>query len=156
MKVTTTQLCTTCTEEKSLHEFSLRSTVTGQRHRICRACHAKVRKIHYGNNKQAYLSNVKKWNGANVSKRKLIALASAKKTARQTKQRAVEYKGNCCSDCGGVFPLCCYDFHHLDPKGKDMHLAKALSARGFEYCKAELDKCVLLCSNCHRIRHYDK
>ena len=71
---------------------------------------------------------------------------------QQRKQKAIEYKGGCCADCEGVFLPAVYDFHHLDPTAKDLAPAQALSGT-WERAKAELDKCVLLCANCHRTRH---
>ncbi len=73
---------------------------------------------------------------------------------RRRKKQAVEYKGSRCVDCGGVFPYYVYDFHHLDPTQKEMQFNR-LRRRSWETIKAELDKCVLLCANCHRIRHWE-
>ena len=73
---------------------------------------------------------------------------------RKMKASAVEYKGGVCVDCGGTFHPCVYDFHHVDPSQKDFNLAKYKCLAEFsDKVKAELDKCVLLCSNCHRLRH---
>ena len=47
-----------------------------------------------------------------------------------------------------TFPL---DFHHLDPSIKEFNLTR--NSIGWEKLKPELDKCVLLCSNCHRMIH---
>ena len=69
------------------------------------------------------------------------------------KLEAIEYKGGKCLDCGNVFPYFVYDFHHLDPNEKEMGWEKMRKVSK-ERLYAELDKCVLLCSNCHRIRHY--
>ncbi len=52
------------------------------------------------------------------------------------------------------------DFHHLDPSKKDINVSKYSSSGGakFETKKIklleELDKCVTLCSNCHRDFHF--
>lgn len=70
---------------------------------------------------------------------------------RQIKRLAVEYLGGECQDCGLVDDSVVYDFHHLDPEQKDFSIGK--QAKAFETIKTELDKCVLLCSNCHRKRH---
>ena len=67
------------------------------------------------------------------------------------KTAAVNYKGGRCVDCDGVFPICAYDFHHLDPSTKDFEIGKR--HMDLDRLKPELDKCVLLCANCHRIRH---
>jgi hypothetical protein len=66
-----------------------------------------------------------------------------------TKRKAVEYMGNKCLDCQKQYHLCEYDFHHLFDK--DFGIARATSWLKIE---AELKKCVLLCSNCHRLRHH--
>lgn len=71
---------------------------------------------------------------------------------RTIKLRAIEYKGGKCEDCGGVFPGCAYDFHHRDPNEKDFTIGNHDNA-SWDKLKPELDKCALICSNCHRIRH---
>jgi hypothetical protein len=69
------------------------------------------------------------------------------------KQQAVEYLGGKCSNCGlKTTNIEVYDFHHSDPTQKDMTIAQAAN-RLFENIAAELDKCTLLCANCHRIEH---
>lgn len=70
---------------------------------------------------------------------------------RSRKREAVKYLGGKCLDCGLVDSVEVYDFHHRNPKGKDFSIGK--NAKSFEKIKAELDKCDLLCSNCHRKRH---
>lgn len=70
------------------------------------------------------------------------------------KRKAVEYKGGRCIDCGlKTDKWCVYDFHHTD-NNKEYTISG--NAVKFETMKKELDKCVLLCSNCHRIRHYSQ
>jgi hypothetical protein len=75
---------------------------------------------------------------------------------RENKRKAIEYLGGKCADCGGIFPPCVYDFHHLDIAEKEYNPSALLNgSRNFEKAKAELNKCILLCSNCHRTRHHD-
>lgn len=75
-------------------------------------------------------------------------------TSRQksTKLKIVEYLGGKCADCELVDIPDVYDCHHLDAGGKDFSPGKR-SGSSFESMKYELDKCVLLCANCHRRRH---
>lgn len=73
----------------------------------------------------------------------------------QRKIDAIEYKGNECEDCKISFPeipYAVFEFHHLDSTKKDYNWTK-LRLRSIDSIKAELDKCALLCANCHRIRH---
>ena len=73
---------------------------------------------------------------------------------RRNKRKAlfVEELGGACSDCGNTYPLACYDFHHIDESTKSFEIAPALD-RNINMIREEVQKCVLLCSNCHRIRH---
>ena len=73
---------------------------------------------------------------------------------RRNKRKAmfVEELGGKCVDCGGEFPLCVYDFHHKDESTKSFEVAPALD-RNINVIREEVQKCVLLCANCHRIRH---
>lgn len=71
------------------------------------------------------------------------------------KQKAVDFLGGKCMDCAGVFPPPVYDFHHLDPKEKEFNLGDILRKKDFSTIEKELTKCVLLCANCHRIRHFE-
>lgn len=70
----------------------------------------------------------------------------------QRKKDAIKYKGGKCYDCQGIFPYVVYDFHHLNPAEKEFQWPQ-LKLRSDKAIKKELDKCILLCSNCHRIRH---
>jgi hypothetical protein len=69
-----------------------------------------------------------------------------------SKSKAIIYLGGQCTDCKGSFPNRVYDFHHLDNDKKESGLARIMG-RTWDKIKPELDKCVLLCANCHRIRH---
>lgn len=71
------------------------------------------------------------------------------------KKKMVEHKGGKCEDCGdGSLCADIYDFHHLNPDEKDFNLSKSLTdGITWDDIIKELKKCVLLCSNCHRIRH---
>lgn len=71
---------------------------------------------------------------------------------RDMKAKAVEYKGGLCIDCMIAYPDVVYDFHHKNPKQKDFAIS-AFQGIDWQKLKIELDKCDLLCANCHRIRH---
>lgn len=65
----------------------------------------------------------------------------------------IEHFGNRCHDCDRKYEMCQYDFHHLDPKEKEVNVS-TLFSKSRENQKKELDKCILLCANCHRLRHF--
>ena len=45
------------------------------------------------------------------------------------------------------------EFHHINPKGKDFGIGANGYTKSWEKVKKELDKCVLVCSNCYREIH---
>jgi len=72
---------------------------------------------------------------------------------RGLKQMAINYKGGVCQECGYHKCNGALEFHHIDPKQKDFSIC---SVKGYSFTnkiKKELDKCVLVCANCHREIH---
>lgn len=72
---------------------------------------------------------------------------------RKTKKMAVEYKGGKCLVCRYNTCVSAMTFHHIDPSLKEFGISHRGLARAWEKVKVELDKCVLLCSNCHAEVH---
>jgi predicted HNH restriction endonuclease len=77
-------------------------------------------------------------------------------TARERRKRgkrwAIEYKGAKCARCGEQVEDVCYDFHHLNPKQKEISVG-VLMDRKKEAIIKEIKKCIMVCANCHRIIH---
>lgn len=69
------------------------------------------------------------------------------------KQRAVEYKGQKCEHCGYSEHLAALQFHHIDPTEKDFAISSIQGSYSWERMVKELDKCELLCANCHAVEH---
>lgn len=68
---------------------------------------------------------------------------------RRLRDMALEYKGGKCNLCGYKKCKWALVFHHIDPKKKEFGLSVRGLTRSWEKTKAELDKCILVCSNCH-------
>tara|TARA_Y100000389_G_C17344726_1_gene455235 strand:- start:371 stop:1006 length:636 start_codon:yes stop_codon:yes gene_type:complete len=66
----------------------------------------------------------------------------------------LEYKGNCCEICKKSYCEYSYNLHHKDPTIKEFNLSKYRGRKNIDKLKPELDKCHLLCINCHRETHY--
>ena len=130
------KVCPKCGVEKELSEFSLNRSRRDGHSSLCKCCHRVIRKRHYENNKQAE-----------------IARTSANR--KKIKRLVDEYKSTLsCVVCGENHPAV-LQFHHLDPKEKDFDICYAThSGVGFEKIQAEIDKCVVLCANCHFKEHY--
>ena len=67
---------------------------------------------------------------------------------RAVKQKAVAYKGGKCEKCGYSKSIRSLVFHHLNPDEKDFGIASSNSTK-WDIVKSELDKCIMLCANCH-------
>jgi hypothetical protein len=71
---------------------------------------------------------------------------------KKIREMAVKYKGGKCAKCG--YRKCheALEFHHRLGK-KDFGISSRGYTRSWEKVKKELDKCDLLCANCHRETH---
>lgn len=74
---------------------------------------------------------------------------------RKLKSLMIEYKGGCCQRCGYDKYQGALEFHHLDHKEKDFNPSHLRKYRFDNRTKSELDKCILVCANCHREIHYE-
>lgn len=70
---------------------------------------------------------------------------------KRMKLKALAYMGGECTSCGFKKYAVSLEFHHIDPSQKDFSLSGVTIA--WERMKKELEKCVLLCANCHRAVH---
>lgn len=70
---------------------------------------------------------------------------------KRTKEKLIEYKGGKCQVCGYNKCASALEFHHLDPSQKDFTISGG--TKSFENLKPEVDKCILVCANCHREIH---
>jgi predicted transcriptional regulator len=74
---------------------------------------------------------------------------------RKFKEKCVAYKGGKCEICGYNKCVGALDFHHQDRSEKDFGIAQKKTYKYDSSIERELDKCMLLCSNCHRELHYN-
>ena len=78
---------------------------------------------------------------------------AVQKRRNKVKKLAVDYKGGKCSKCGYEKCIAALEFHHVEPQHKDFSISKDGSTRSWEKIKNEIDKCILVCANCHREIH---
>jgi hypothetical protein len=69
------------------------------------------------------------------------------------RRNAVDYKGGSCELCGYSKCIEALEFHHRDPSGKGFGISSKGYTRSWRKVKEELDKCILVCANCHRELH---
>ena len=85
-------------------------------------------------------------------KKKKVSNTEAVESWRKRKKKAlVEYKGGKCQCCGYSRCIEALEFHHLDPNIKSFTISG--KSKSFNSLKSEVDKCILVCSNCHKEIH---
>lgn len=78
---------------------------------------------------------------------------TVKRSQKRKKELAVERMGGKCSICGYDKCLSALEFHHLDRETKEESPTYVIMRWSWERAKKELEKCILVCSNCHREIH---
>lgn len=104
---------------------------------------------YYHKNKEKCKENHRKWRARNAD----YIRNKQKEDKRNRKLEAIEYMGGSCQKCNGEFHPSVYEFHHINPEEKDRDPSKMLSLSKIKLF-SELDKCQLLCANCHRLIHH--
>jgi len=98
---------------------------------MCKKHHRDYTRAHYAANKQYYVDKAARHN------------AAAAKLVREAKSVS-------CMDCGNTYPYYVMDFDHRE--NKEFTLGGSGSKSGRQKILAEIEKCDVVCSNCHRIR----
>jgi transcription elongation factor Elf1 len=130
------KFCSTCKVEKEEVEFHPHKRKRDGLCSYCKICQRTRSQENYIKHKQKFLDREKK----------------RKKTIRIWMN---EYKDKLsCVQCGESH-IATLDFHHIDSAEKELSISKM---RGFSIKKIqeEMEKCVVLCSNCHRKLHYEE
>lgn len=70
---------------------------------------------------------------------------------KRMKLKAITYKGGACVKCGFNKYTGSLEFHHLDPSQKDFGFSGITVS--WTRMQKELDKCILVCANCHAAIH---
>jgi hypothetical protein len=127
--------CSRCGELKPADDFAWRRKARGQRDTFCRPCRSAYGREHYLANRQRYIDQ------------------AAKVKQRLTRERTIyliEYfKSHPCVECGETDPVV-LEFDHL--RDKLFNVGQALARRRWEAILAEIEKCEVVCANCHRRR----
>jgi len=90
----------------------------------------------------------------NISHRKEMR-ERCSRVHREHKVKCIAYKGGKCAQCGLEYDGtngAIFHFHHIDPSLKESGIGD-LGSVSWERTVIELDKCVMLCANCHSLVH---
>lgn len=75
------------------------------------------------------------------------------KRRKMLRKKAIEYAGGSCSLCGYNRCMEALDFHHRNEQDKSFGISQNGLTRSWEKIREEVDKCILVCANCHRELH---
>lgn len=127
--------CKRCDTTKTFDSFYQKKDSKDGLGFYCKACHQELHK-HY-----------RKLRGSTYNRE------WQKDHRKKRKARIVDLLGGKCTACGLVDDPVIYDLHHLNPEEKDVGIGEILDFK-WETIEKELQKCVLLCANCHRKIHF--
>ncbi len=135
-----TKKCTKCSKEKPLGDFHTYSKSKDGKYTQCKECAYKA-------NKQTYFRTSGKRNKYIIERRRKIA------------NKRLEYLISLnlkCERCG-FDHIAALDFHHLVPENKKYVISNLRwSGCSEKTFREEIKKCIVLCSNCHRIEHWNE
>lgn len=124
--------CSKCKDSFDLSQFGLRAD--GSRQPQCKSCQRLSSKEWYNNNKKHHVASVR----SNTSRYRR-AFQKWKATLS-------------CLLCGENTPIC-LEFHHVNDDTKDFNISDPGVHSSLGKMVQELNKCVVLCANCHRKVH---
>lgn len=138
--------CSKCNQEKTSDEFYRRATGNraGEYYEKCKECYKIRGRDYYQQNREIQ-----------------ARLALLRKNRRkEERRRFIESlkKDKPCMDCGKNYPPWVMDYDHREGQVKIGSISKMASGNtsSFENIKIEIEKCDLVCSNCHRERTYSR
>lgn len=131
-----TKMCRKCGKIKSIDDFHKGSSKQDNRHPYCKVCATQNAKMTYRK------LNQKDWMNEQANDNRIAML-------RVSDDIKAKYN---CVICGESHPIC-LEFHHIDPGTKDGNVSKFLHSKSIKKSIAEINKCVILCSNCHQKFH---
>lgn len=132
--------CTLCKQEKSLAEFNRNKQRSDGLQNVCRDCNRSRSRKYYAENKERHRAVIKK---------------------KKTEYKELLYKelwshflANPCIDCGEQDPRV-LEFDHV--RGKERNISTMMaSVCSWEKILVEIEKCEVVCANCHRKRTYKR
>lgn len=132
------KVCSHCKQTKDWSEFPKNKSKKDGYAYQCTACRKIYLKQHYKNNKPNYV------------RKSLANTAKIKSWFKNFKSDKY------CVICGENHPAT-LDFHHKNPENKYKSVANlVVNGSSIKKIKSEIEKCIIICSNCHRKLHWNE
>ncbi len=133
------KICSSCGELKNLDAFNKKG---GERRQpYCKPCDNKKSRERYSKNRESHSK---------------IVYARNKKERKELQRLVTEIKeATPCADCGKSFPGYVMDFDHVK-EGKTANISVLVNQCARQKLIKEIEKCEVVCSNCHRVRTFTR
>lgn len=132
--------CAKCKQTKPLDEFCKNKARADGLHHSCRACKRADQAEWYQKHKKEHRAKV------------IIRTKEQEELGRKLIRQA---KAKPCADCGVQYPHYVMDFDHL-PEFEKLKNVSNMLRHSLEALQKEIDKCEVVCSNCHRVRTFER
>jgi hypothetical protein len=117
--------------------------------------HREIKRKEYQKNSNKYKKRAKEWRKNNPDKTYLADKKRWKEGQKAMRHYLKSQEGGHCKKCGYDKNLDALDWHHKDPSTKEFNLSQIrITPKNYNIIIKEIEKCVLVCSNCHREIHY--
>jgi hypothetical protein len=131
------KICSACSLQRAVEEFNRKGDALQSK---CKSCQGAYHRLYYQRNKSRFIAKNRR--NKNRQRKRLRAIL-------------LEIKRRPCQDCGGTFHPWVMELDHRDGAIKEAAVANLVSkgctdARLLE----EIEKCDVVCANCHRMRTY--
>lgn len=131
------KVCSTCKTKKDITQFGTRSNSKDGKLGQCKECVVVYFKEYRDNNRKYFQAKLNRYR-------------------KRTRDYLISVKASTpCADCGSLYHPCVMDFDHVTGDKTDNVSNIAASGR-LSALKREIAKCELVCSNCHRVRTYNR
>ena len=132
-----TKICSKCKRELPLENFRWKNKAQGKKHSQCKKCQSKQEHQHYIE-----------------SKERRIQVRERADWSKENNTTLVDYYRSLgCKKCGDK-RFYVIDFHHRNSNEKDGTINHMIKSTSYDTLKKEIEKCDVLCANCHREWHY--
>lgn len=135
-------VCRACHDEQPATNFELNPLLVSGRSATCTVCTRVQQRASYAANKPS--------RRATAAKHRDRSLVYFKRRVTAFKSRMAALKDKPCADCNNSFPSFCMEFDHILP-GKRYSISQ-MSNHDPVAVQEELDRCVVVCCCCHRVR----
>ncbi|MEO0776192.1 MAG: hypothetical protein AAF146_06500 [Bacteroidota bacterium] len=125
-------------------------TTKAMKKKYCTVCNAEL----FGQKKMYCSNKCKQKHHYHRVKQQTNTYHSQTIRSLRRKLKLIDMMGGGCSKCAYSTNISALHFHHVDSTTKQFKLdARILSNRSWEAILQEVEKCVLLCANCHAEEH---